>query len=136
VSATPGDAVEVLVIDDHAPFRDAARAVVAAAPGFAAVADAESGADGLAIAAALHPDLVLLDVNLGELDGVETCRLLKAQDPAGVVVLVSIDQSLLEEAGATCTADAVLRKQDFCPAALRALWATHGAAGRPVPAGS
>ena len=127
-----GGRVGVLVIDDHAPFRDAARAVVAAAPGFEAVAEADSGAQGIAVASVLRPDLVLLDLNMPGLDGVETCRVLKERHPDAVVVLISVDASLLEEARGGCCADAFLLKQDFGTKALLALWAEHGALKTPA----
>jgi DNA-binding NarL/FixJ family response regulator len=114
----------VLIVDDHAPFRDAARAVVAATPGFESVADAASGAEGFALAARLRPDLVLLDVAMPDLDGIETCRLLTEAFPDTVVVLVSIDDHIFDP-NAGCGAVAFLRKQDLCPRVLRSIWEEH-----------
>jgi DNA-binding NarL/FixJ family response regulator len=120
---TTTEPVEVLVVDDHTPFRDAARAVVKATPGFEAVGDAASGSEGFALAGNLRPDLVLLDVTMDGLDGIETCRLLTQTYPDTVVVLVSIDEHALHPTD--CGAVAFLRKQDLCPRVLRAIWDEH-----------
>ena len=128
-SATPG--VRVMVVDDHPGFRRAARAVIDATVGFESVGDAASGPEALARAHEAQPDLVLVDVLMPEMGGVETARRLNASHPETVVVLVSLDE--LDEASAvlaSCRAVAFLVKQDFGTKMLRSLWATHGAAPR------
>jgi two-component system invasion response regulator UvrY len=120
--------VRVLTVDDQAPFRDAARAVVGATPGFESLAEAESGEDALALNARLHPDLVLVDVGLPGIDGVETSRRLTAADPRPVVVLLSADEyPLLRESPGACGAAAFITKQELRPRTLRALWERLGA---------
>jgi DNA-binding NarL/FixJ family response regulator len=81
----PEPQVRVLVADDQEPFRRAARAVVAAAPGFTLVGEASSGEEAVELAAALLPDLVLLDVRMPGIGGAEAAR----QIVAPLVVLVS-----------------------------------------------
>ena len=128
--ATAVRAVRVLTVDDQAVFRAAARDVIAATPGFEAVAEAESGADAVALARALRPDLVLMDVRMPEMDGIETTRHVRAASPDSVVVLVSFeDPADVEVLVNDCGATASLRKQDFCADALRRLWATHRRTG-------
>ena len=67
-------AVRVLIVDDQEPFRLAARMVVDVADGFEVVGEAETGERGVEMAAELGPDLVLMDVNLPGIDGLEATR--------------------------------------------------------------
>jgi DNA-binding NarL/FixJ family response regulator len=79
----------VLIVDDHPSFRSSAHAVLEA-EGFEVVGEAEAGASALEAAARLHPDVVLLDVQLPDIDGFEVTRRLIAADGDGPsVVLVS-----------------------------------------------
>jgi DNA-binding NarL/FixJ family response regulator len=63
--------VTVLVVDDQPPFRDAARAVLDRLSGFDLIGEADSGEAAIEQVAALHPDLVLMDINMGGIDGIE-----------------------------------------------------------------
>lgn len=125
------DLVTVLVADDQAVFREVAARLVAATPGFAQVGEAVSGADTLRLAAELQPDLVLLDVRMPGMDGVETARRLVAADPEVVVALVSAEP-IPELPPALVAAGTVtyLRKQDLSSRALLAAWAMRGRARR------
>jgi two-component system, NarL family, invasion response regulator UvrY len=119
--------VSVLTIDDHASFREAARAVVAATEGFAVVAEATTGEDGVAMARRLKPDVVLLDVVLPDIDGYEVARRLSGEQPGSVIVLVSAAEELLRgDLPTTCGAVAFVRKEDLRPTLLRDLWRLHG----------
>ena len=119
--------IGVLVVDDQAHFRRVALEVVAATPGFESLGEAASGEEALALAADLKPDLILLDVRMPVMDGIETARLLSRQQPGGVIVLISIDYpSELPDEVASCGAKALIRKRDFGSRALRRLWDEHG----------
>ena len=120
--------VGVLVVDDQAPFRQAARDVVEVTAGFEPLGEAASGAEALGLADELGPELVLMDVRMPEMDGLETARRLSASHPETVIVLISIDDpsALVRQEIESCGATALLRKQDFGPVALRRLWAAHG----------
>ena len=76
----------VLIVDDHAGFRRAARALLEA-EGYVVVAESATGGEALEAAGRLHPQVVLLDVGLPDLDGLEVCR--RLQGPGRVVVLTS-----------------------------------------------
>ena len=115
--------ITVLAVDDRQVFLRAARELIAATPGFRQVGEAASGAEALELAADLHPDLVLIDVCMPGMDGVETAQRLLASDPDTVVVLVSLDE-LPRKAPCAC-----LRKQELSTRALQELWQAHGHSG-------
>jgi DNA-binding NarL/FixJ family response regulator len=123
--ATP--AVGVLVIDDQPVFLRAARDLIAATPGFEEVGEATSGTEGLAMAASLRPDLVLLDVRMPGMDGVETARLLTASAPDAFVVLISLESPVAAGSATLVGVDAHVRKQDLSVRRLQDLWADRAA---------
>jgi two-component system invasion response regulator UvrY len=127
--------VGVLVVDDQTPFRRVALEVVGATPGFEPLGEAASGEEALALAAELSPELILLDVRMPVMDGIETARRLSAEHPGGIIVLISIDDPTdLPQGVGCCGAKALIRKQDFGCLALRRLWDAHGSsAGRASP---
>lgn len=92
------------MVDDHAGFRSCARELLSA-EGFEVVGEGEDGAAGLALAAELEPDLVLLDIQLPDIDGFEVASRLLAQNRDVKIVLISSrDRSaygpLIETSGA------------------------------------
>ena len=121
-----GPAVTVLAVDDQAAFLRAVGELIAATPGFEQVGEASSGAEALALAADLHPDLVLLDVRMPGMDGLETARRLGEAEPDSVVILVSLEDAQHVQAGLGAGFVAHVRKQDLSRRALRDLWAAHG----------
>jgi two-component system, NarL family, invasion response regulator UvrY len=123
----PAATVTVLAVDDQPIFLRAAQQLVADTPGFEHVGEATSGPDALELAAAVHPDLVLLDVRMPGMDGIETARRMIALDLHAVVVLVSLEEipdlpASLAKVGAAVH----LRKQDLSTSALQEIWAAHG----------
>ncbi len=119
--------VRVLTVDDQVVFRDAARDVITATPGFEPVGDAESGEEALAEVERLRPELVLLDVRMPGIGGIEAARRITEAHPETVVVLISIEDSYeFAQDVHVCGAAALVRKQDFGPAVLRSIWEAHG----------
>ena len=113
--------VRVLIVDDQEPFRRAMAAVVAETDGFVVVGSAASGEEALALAAALRPDLVLMDVHLPGIDGIEATRRLTGSPGGPVVVLLSTyDQDEFDLAG--CGAASYVPKAAFGPDRLSAAW--------------
>jgi CheY-like chemotaxis protein len=78
----------VLIVDDHGPFRSIAGQLLTA-DGFVVVGEAADGAAAIRACAQLHPDIVVLDVQLPDLDGFAVAALLTTRAAAPVVVLVS-----------------------------------------------
>ena len=131
MSAAGTAQVGVLVVDDQLVFRHVARLVVEATPDFVLLGEASSGEHAMAALEELHPDLVLLDVRMPGMDGIETALRLHSADPGPVIVLISIEEPPNVPArAASCGAATLVRKQDFCPALLRRVWETYGT--RPV----
>lgn len=94
----------VLIVDDHPSFRATARKLLEA-EGFEVVGEAANGTEGLAAAARLRPDLVLLDVQLPDMDGFEIAQRLNVNGHRPAVVLTSSRDvsefgSLVEQSGA------------------------------------
>jgi DNA-binding NarL/FixJ family response regulator len=116
-----------VTVDDQAVFRETARDVIEATPGFNAVGEADSGEAALGVVDELEPQLVLVDVRMPGMDGCDTAKRLKAAHPSTVIVLISIEDPPHLPACAADPATILVRKRDFSPALLQELWAEHGA---------
>jgi CheY-like chemotaxis protein len=115
--------LRVLVVDDQEPFRRAMSAVVEETEGFVVVGSAGSGEESLAKATELLPDLVLMDLNLPGIDGIEATRRLRARpEPPVVVLLSTYDEDQFDLAG--CGAASYIAKATFGPDRLLEAWAT------------
>jgi DNA-binding NarL/FixJ family response regulator len=122
--------VRVLIVDDQAPFRMAARMVVDATEGFDVVGEAETGEASVDLARELAPDLVLMDVNLPGIDGLDATRqILSASDAVVVLLLSTYEEAEYAPRAAECGASAYIPKASFGPDRLEAAWAGAHAAG-------
>ena len=120
--------VWVLAVDDQPPFREAARRVVDATAGFAWAGEASSGAEALDLVRECEPDIVIIDVRMPDMDGIEASRLVTAECPGVAVLLVSAEP-LASPAADLLRSQAVAfsRKHEFGPALLRLLKVRQGA---------
>ena len=115
--------VGVLVVDDQLPFRLAARAVVRRAEGFDLVGEAASGEEAVTMVQDLHPDLVLMDINMPGINGIEATRQVVAAVPDTAVFLCSTYQLAdLPADAATSGARAYINKEELGPDVLARLW--------------
>ena len=88
-----GDAITLIVVDDHAIVREGVRAFLETQDNLTVLATAGSGEEALRLTAEHAPDVVLMDLVMPEMDGVETTRRLKQISPrTQVIVLTSYDQ--------------------------------------------
>ena len=115
--------VRVLIVDDQEPFRLAARMVVELTDGFEVVGEAETGEDSVTMAADLHPDLVLMDVNLPGINGLDATReILTASDTVVVLLLSTYEAAEYAPRAAECGAAAYIPKSEFGPDRLESAW--------------
>ncbi len=103
--AIPTHLVRVLMVDDHPMVRQGLRAIVEQFEGLQVVGEAADGREGVRLAQSLRPDVVVMDVNMPTMDGVEATRQITASCPSIVVIALSVHnspqvESAMKEAGA------------------------------------
>ncbi len=113
----------VLVVDDQAPFRLAARAVLRRLDGFEFAGEAKSGLEAIDLVAALHPALILMDIHMPLMNGIEATRRIMAEHPEVAVILCSThDPKDLPADAADSGAIAYVSKEHLSAATIRELW--------------
>lgn len=111
----------VLIVDDHAGFRASARELLES-EGFEVVGEAGDAASAVDAASRLRPDIVLLDIQLPDVDGVQASREIEALEGHSEIVLISSrDVSYLAGALAECPACGFIPKSQLSGAELRKL---------------
>lgn len=86
------DKIRVLIADDHPIFRQGVRGILESEPDMDIVAEASDGKQAISLARALAPDVVLVDINMPGVDGVEVARTIKLFLPrTGIIVMTAYD---------------------------------------------
>jgi len=115
--------VRVLIVDDQEPFRRAAKLVVEATEGFEVVGEAETGEQSVELARDLDPDLVLMDVNLPGINGLEaTRRILEESKRIVILILSTYEEEEYAPRAAESGAAAYIPKSAFGPERLAEAW--------------
>jgi len=114
-------------VDDQAPFRIAVKAVLRRLDGFELAGEAASGTEAVELADRLRPELVLMDINMPEMNGIEATRRIVAAHPDTVVILCSTyDVADLPPGAAASGARAYVNKEQLAADTLRRLWEAGG----------
>jgi DNA-binding NarL/FixJ family response regulator len=109
-----GNEIEVLLVDDEPSVRCGLRMRVELEPDLAVVGEASNGLEAIQSAQALHPDVVVMDVEMPRMDGITATRRLREAAPLVSVVMLSIydDASARERARAAGAASFVGKQED------------------------
>lgn len=89
-SGRPEDVIRVLIVDDHAVVREGIRHVLSSDRDFEVVGEAAGGEQGVSLAESLKPDVVILDLSMPDLPGLEAARRIRAQLPRTALLVLSI----------------------------------------------
>jgi DNA-binding NarL/FixJ family response regulator len=94
------ETIRVMLADDHQVVRTGLRAVLSSAKDIIVVAEASSGREAVAIAERVHPDVIVMDLSLGDIDGLEATREILANDkhPRVLVLTMHEEEEYLTEA--------------------------------------
>jgi DNA-binding NarL/FixJ family response regulator len=120
----------VIIADDSDVFLRAAASVISATSTLRLVGTAGSGQEAIDLVPALRPDLVLLDFHMPGMDGVQTARIIRRDEPRTVVIVISAEPDGLSNSARAAGAATTLDKRDFVPSTLDALWFKHMPDGR------
>ncbi|KAF0177498.1 MAG: LuxR family transcriptional regulator [Limisphaerales bacterium] len=125
-ATAPGPAIRLLLVDDHPVVREGLRSCLAMHPRLQIVGEAASGEEALSLAAKRKPDLVLMDINLPGISGLEATAQLRVVAPAARVLILSVhDRREYVSQVTHCGARGYVLK-DASPAELvRAIEAVH-----------
>ncbi len=81
--------IHILIVDDHPVVRDGLRSMLSTQPDFQVVGEAVNGVEAVQLAARLKPDVILLDLEMPDLDGVSALAQVRATDPQARVIIVT-----------------------------------------------
>lgn len=125
-SFEPSAKVRVLLADDHAMVRQGLRSVLESYHDLQVVGEAQDGMEAVELAEALQPDVVVMDVNMPRLDGIQATFRVKREHPATVVIGLSVNGARqVEEAMHQAGASAFLTKESVADQLYQAIQRTR-----------
>lgn len=84
------DTITVLIVDDHPPFRAGLRALLESISSLTVVGDVSSGEDAIRLAAKLQPDVILMDIQMSETNGIDATRRILATSPHIAILILTM----------------------------------------------
>src|SRR5688572_22017408 len=91
--ATPGSTLRIVIVDDHSVVRRGVRALLESQPGWEVVAEAETGREAVEVVTRLQPDIVIIDLSLPELNGLDATRQIVKESPRTQVLMLTMHHS-------------------------------------------
>lgn len=94
MNETPAQPFRVLLVDDHAHAREGMRDILSSDPAFEIVAEGKNGEEAIALTERYMPDLILMDISMPGMDGLEATKAIKARYPYVKIVMVTVSDDI------------------------------------------
>lgn len=85
---------KVLIVDDHPVFRDGLRTLLSASTDFTVIAEAHNGEEAISLARDLKPDLILMDIRMPRMSGLQASRLIKKENPQVRILMLTVSEEV------------------------------------------
>jgi DNA-binding NarL/FixJ family response regulator len=123
----PASPIRIVIVDDHELLRQGLRSLFEHQGGFEVIGEARDGLGAVAVASELRPDVVLMDVNMPHMDGIEATRRIKAGAPGvRVVALTMHDNARVKAAMEAAGASAFVTKGEDAQSLCDTVRQVHG----------
>ena len=111
MTAMPEDRIKILIVDDVAETRENLRKLLSFGQGFIVAGEAENGKEAIALAKRLRPDVVLMDINMPVMGGIEATEAISVEVPTTTVIIISVqgESEYLREAMAAGARDYLIK---------------------------
>src|SRR5580704_8680869 len=114
--------LRILIVDDHEIFRRGLRTVLETRPDFAICGEATDGLDAIEKTKALDPDIIVMDVSMPRVDGLQALRIIRGQSPRSKVLILSQhDSTFMLEAAVKAGAGGYVTKSQVARCLLAAI---------------